>query len=187
MEVDNASGAAPLNVTFTLNGTDPDGDALTWTLAFGDGSENETGSLLPAIFTHAFELEGNFTVVFEASDGNHTVNATAPVTVNAAVGAAKQTKIITGTTVLPNPAGDCCVCINDDVDGNRYALDPAEAGWLYTLEPGDGSFGVYWYNGGSYVSSSDPEGEVPEGVDVVEVCNLTGLPDTDYTMTLTEP
>src|SRR5687768_9431239 len=47
-------GAAPLNVTFTVEGSDPDGDEPDWTLSFGDDSANENGTDLPAEVTHAY-------------------------------------------------------------------------------------------------------------------------------------
>lgn len=70
------TGMAPLAINFTLNGTDGDGDALTWVLSFGDGSVNVTGSSLPASVVHDFGQAANFTVRLEITDGQALVNAT---------------------------------------------------------------------------------------------------------------
>lgn len=67
---------------FTLNGTDPDGDALSWTLAFGDGNSTN-GTTLPATASHNYTAGGNFTANFTVSDGRHT----AAYNVTVAVGA----------------------------------------------------------------------------------------------------
>lgn len=58
-------------VAFELNGTDPDGDALSWTLAFGDGASTE-GTALPATADHTYAV-GNFTATFTVSDAAHDV------------------------------------------------------------------------------------------------------------------
>jgi PKD repeat protein len=72
------AGDAPLNVTFALTGADADGDALNWTLTYGDGNRT-TGGGLPANVTHGFRLGGNFTVTLLVTDGH--ANATASVLV----------------------------------------------------------------------------------------------------------
>ena len=56
------------NATFSLNGTDPDGDALSWELDFGDGSTPATGDTLPATSSHPYAI-GNHTANFTLSDG----------------------------------------------------------------------------------------------------------------------
>lgn len=53
---------------FNLTGSDPDGDALDWTLAFGDGNST-TGTGLPANATHDYGAGGNFTANLTVSDG----------------------------------------------------------------------------------------------------------------------
>jgi PKD repeat protein len=79
------SGEAPLSVTFSINVTDVDGDAVSWTLdADGDGTPdlegNGTGG---ASFT--YESQGNFTAVLNATDGSATATASLGITVHAAV------------------------------------------------------------------------------------------------------
>lgn len=71
--------------TFELNGTDEDGDALGWTLDFGDGNQTN-GTALPSVQAHNYTLPANatslnFTASFTLSDGLHnaTFNATFPV------------------------------------------------------------------------------------------------------------
>ena len=73
------NGTVPLNVTFQINGTDADGDALTWTLRSGNDTLSN-GTSLPANRTHAFIEPGNHTLVLTVSDGK--LNATANVTIN---------------------------------------------------------------------------------------------------------
>ncbi len=62
------NGTAPLNVTFTLDGSDADGDNLTWTFSI-NGTEIAAGMELPTEITHTFEA-GNWSVVFVATDGD---------------------------------------------------------------------------------------------------------------------
>lgn len=65
------NGTAPLAVAFLLEGSDPDGDALSWTLDLGDGNATQ-GTSLPSNVTHAFAAPGNFTVALDVMDGNAT-------------------------------------------------------------------------------------------------------------------
>ena len=59
-----------LSVTFTaLPVRDPDGDNLTYTWDFGDGSQNLFGQNLLTV-AHTYRKAGNFTVILWVSDGN---------------------------------------------------------------------------------------------------------------------
>lgn len=78
-----AGGSLPLEVNFTLAGSDPDGDALTWDLAFGDG-QSTSGTTLPGEAMHSYTTAGNFTAVYTLSDG--TTDATYDVTVAVTAG-----------------------------------------------------------------------------------------------------
>lgn len=60
------------NATFTLTGSDPDGDIVVWDLAFGDGNATN-GTSLPANVTHAYAGAGNFTANFTMTDGTDPV------------------------------------------------------------------------------------------------------------------
>ncbi|MEA3143945.1 MAG: hypothetical protein QOG31_1269 [Thermoplasmata archaeon] len=79
------NGTAPLNVTFALTGSDGDGDALNWTLTYGDGNQTVGGGL-PANATHGFHLGGNFTVTLFVTDGHGNATATVLVRVVALPG-----------------------------------------------------------------------------------------------------
>lgn len=66
----NRSAAAPLQANFTLDGSDPDGDALTWVLSFGDGTDNQTGTTLPTNLTHAYAQAGTYNATLLVTDGS---------------------------------------------------------------------------------------------------------------------
>lgn len=86
LAADTTSGTVPLNVTFSLGGSDPDGDALDWTLdADGDGTAEENGTGLPATFKFTYTAAGNFTANFTVTDGKASASKTAVVSVAEAV------------------------------------------------------------------------------------------------------
>jgi hypothetical protein len=63
-----ARGAAPLPVDLTLSARDRDGDALTWTLDFGDGSPLSSGSQLPATVRHTYAHAGAYVATLKVKD-----------------------------------------------------------------------------------------------------------------------
>ncbi|HWK29702.1 MAG TPA: M36 family metallopeptidase, partial [Solirubrobacter sp.] len=70
-----------LTATVDAGGSDPDGDALTYTLDFGDGA-TATGAL-PVRLPHAYAQPGEYTVQLTVSDGRATARASRTVTVTA--------------------------------------------------------------------------------------------------------
>ena len=65
--------------TFNVSATDPDGDSLTYTINFGDGTANGHGSHL----VHTYEAKGTYTATVTVSDGHgHSVSETLQMTVN---------------------------------------------------------------------------------------------------------
>ncbi|OGC81339.1 MAG: hypothetical protein A2V81_00825 [Candidatus Abawacabacteria bacterium RBG_16_42_10] len=80
-------------VTFTINATDPEGDALTYTIDFGDGvGPISTG----ATATHSYATPGLKTVRATVSDPTHTINCS-NVTVN--VRATNRAPVCTGVNI----------------------------------------------------------------------------------------
>ncbi len=80
-------GAAPLNVTFTLDGSDADGDDLAWEFdADGDGDAAHDGTTLPANVNVTYETPGVYNATLAVSDGGSIVydtvviNVTSPAT-----------------------------------------------------------------------------------------------------------
>lgn len=70
--------------TFSLDGSDPDKDALTWTLDFGDASAKTNGTTLPTSVDHTYAAAGNFTVLYSVSDGKNVTNSDLDITVTVA-------------------------------------------------------------------------------------------------------
>jgi hypothetical protein len=62
---DPAGGAAPLTVSFTAAGRDPDGDALSYVWSFGDGGQAGGPKA-----THTFAQAGTYTVTVTARDAS---------------------------------------------------------------------------------------------------------------------
>lgn len=123
---------------FSLTGSDPDGDALTWNLTFGDGASEE-GTALPANVTHTYSA-GNLTANLTISDG--ALSANYSVAVQAVAGAAAPeatTQTISGSYGFDNPAcygGPYDATPNDEPSGQiadyltylEVAVDPGTIG-----------------------------------------------------------
>lgn len=130
------SGAAPLLVNFTIAGSDPDGDDLTWALdADGDGTVDAEGDTLPGSFEFAFDA-GNFTAVATLTDGADTVNRTLNIT---ALEATTPPSSETWYLYYPVPDGSC---------GDKYMslLEGQDMGGCGNLAAGaTGPAGAYWH------------------------------------------
>jgi PKD repeat protein len=74
-------GATPLRVNFTADGADVDGDALSWSLDFGDGNRT-TGTALPAILPHEFARVGSYNATLTVQDGKLDATAVVHLKVN---------------------------------------------------------------------------------------------------------
>jgi hypothetical protein len=83
--INSGASAAPnpalvgQNISFSIAASDPDGDPLTFTWNFGDGSSGSG----PGV-THAFNTAGAFTVIASVSDGHSVVSSSVTVTVSSA-------------------------------------------------------------------------------------------------------
>ena len=76
-----ASGSAPLVTTTTLAASDPDGDDLTYTVDYGDGTALVRGALPTAPLTHTYTTGGSYVIRTAITDGRATVIRFANVTV----------------------------------------------------------------------------------------------------------
>jgi plastocyanin len=66
-------------ITFNVSATDPDGDSLTYTIRFGDGTANGSGSEV----VHTYETEGTYTAEVTVDDGHgNTVGESLQITVD---------------------------------------------------------------------------------------------------------
>jgi glucose/arabinose dehydrogenase/PKD repeat protein len=77
---DHTDGAAPLTVQFDGSGSSaPDGNSLTYSWDFGDGSATDP-SQSP---THTFTQPGTYTVRLTVTDDTDTTDVSAPITISA--------------------------------------------------------------------------------------------------------
>lgn len=188
MAVSVPGGAAPLNVSFGLQGTDADGDALTWTLAFGDGN-GTNGTALPANVTHVYAAAGAFNATFTLNDGTEEAAYHALVNVSAnATAAAVLT--FTGHVLFPDPVlsteGECLFALSDQFGippgggyaGDYFSFEAVGPGWTFAFDV-EGMIAFFSGNDGA-------SGEVPSDATGVQACSETAV-DTDYTLTFTPP
>lgn len=145
LTTDAVNGTAPLNVTFTLDATDAEGDNLTWILAV-NGTEVANGTALPATVEHNFTEPGNLTVLLRVSDGDATGDASLVVVVEAGIVDAERDPtrfsgaVATGSTPIgesgTNPGAMQCAgwltgqngqdcrwwTLAEDYDGHEFKL-----------------------------------------------------------------
>ncbi|MFA5944554.1 MAG: PKD domain-containing protein [Candidatus Thermoplasmatota archaeon] len=124
-----SNGAIPLLVNFTLSGHDADGDALNWTLAFGDGNQTN-GTQLPAKVGHNFTAGGAFNVTYTLTDGrNSTIYSTLVNATGGSVSAPTQgpTQLKGTVTCLPT------IVQNGEIEGGSHELVVQEGQTRLTL------------------------------------------------------
>lgn len=184
----NGTGAAPASVSFLLNGTDADGDALTWALAFGDGNATN-GTSLPANVTYAYPQPGAYNATLTVSDGKATTNVTLLLNLTAS-GPAFEKFVASGTPDLACP--QCSVAGANTGAGYRNGINELDS-WFVELPPGavgqpftlvsestdpDMVFRTSCASSGTavgnpYVAAGSESGVVPEGA----VCVLSWNPE----------
>lgn len=179
---------------FALNGTDLDGDVVTWSLDLGDGNATN-GTTLPATVTHTYP-NGNYSLNYTLRDEdgatasyalNLTVNATGsagPIQV-ASVGYAAGGEFGCGAEYDPFPGPGLPA---SGVLYGEIAVDPATIGGPYVLDLSwtEGALPVFadiaFYGaddallGGNLVEGAPPlllEGTVPAGATyaIVTMCD----------------
>lgn len=72
LEASATAGKAPLEVAFRASAADPNGDALSYSWSFGDGTTVAAG--VGATQTHAFTATGSYAVVVTVDDGKGGVD-----------------------------------------------------------------------------------------------------------------
>lgn len=122
------------SVAFNLTGTDPDGDALQWTLSFGDGAADQQGTTLPANLTHTYAV-GNYTAHYNVTDGK----ATSSYNVSVAVAAAATGG---GLTFSADVENFCSFCT--EVLGEQDGSEPASAFPSVSWASGDQGVDAVW-------------------------------------------
>ncbi len=171
----------PADVTFTLSGSDADGDDLAWTLdADGDGVADSEGTSLPFNFTFSYTAAGNYTVTFNVTDGS--INVVETLVVDAIEEVAPAADFPFSADIpLTIACFHCFVVGGGTADGclsfqtGRNGVDcgwvelPAGAGGRDFTADGDGDADVVFYDtcGGEAVGIYDNEGNeagtVPSG------------------------
>lgn len=198
------SGNAPLAVTFDASGSsDPNGDALTYSWDFGDGT---TGSGVSV--SHTFDSEGDYDVVLTVSDGEYSDDAT--VTVNVTTASPTCDNPVTITLPFENDgSGTNCWFTSGTLDHvNSWNLDVLEINgvdytnnWSNTFPPRiNGGYYIYYVASVSWAhleiaGSGTPVQEYTLSVTTTEggsvspnggtynegtVVNLTATPDAGY-------
>ena len=128
------NGTAPLNVTFSLSGSDPDGGNITWTLTI-DGNATANGTALPSNVTHSFTEAGNYTVVLTVRDASR--NATANLTISVEGGAPASGPVREDANVVFNADGTCDAKGETAVAGNLYVHNRGGSSiWIYAEDNG---------------------------------------------------
>ncbi len=112
------NGTAPINVTFQLSGSDPDGDPLNWTLTFGDGNHTN-GTALPTSVVHQYASKGNLTAVFTVSDGQASARERVNLT------------IAGGVAIPAAPSNLCPRDATAGQDGVGYVFDGDGGTWTF--------------------------------------------------------
>ncbi len=155
LDTTDGSGPAPLQVTFTTEGTTDALRAITaWSLNFGDGSPPATGSgAPPATIAHTYAA-GQFTAVLTVSDGSGL-----PGTDSLSIQAFPTPTVTSGWATTPSPTS---VSLNGTVDPNGMATT-YRFEWGTTTSLGASSTPVAVGSGTRSVPVSDTVTGLPPG------------------------
>lgn len=200
LTADVTNGTAPFNVTFTLEGSDEDGDDLSWTFdADGDGTfeaEGDGGDF-PATYDHSYAQNGTYNATLTVSDGQNSTSQTVTINAIAAAGPAGPVQEYSGSFIT-SPYG--CIAnawINSPATtGNvflAFTPDPETYGLDFTVTfdtgdvPSEENLIQFWGGGNPVGEASGPddvlEGTVPEGADTAYIATCGGGPEVSVTYT----
>lgn len=194
------NGMAPLAVTFSsTSSSDPDGDQLTYSWDFGDGTTSTVQNP-----QKTFSVNGTYDVVLTISDGDKTGQATQKITVGSTTPAVT---IVTPTSQSPYSAGDTISFSGSGSDAEDATLPDSAFVWKIDFQHGDhkhpfreaivGKSGTFqiprsgdntantWYR--IYLTVTDSSGlSTTKSVDVVPrlvtLSFATNFPDATYTI-----
>ena len=142
------SGTAPLTVTIAWGVTDPEGQPVTCTLSYGDGSPVETiaDCATDTSRTHVYNRGGDYPVTFTAQD-DHGGTAAAGLTISvneppvvdtfsATPSSGDPPLTVTFVFAASDPEGDTLTCTLDPGDGSgpRSSTCAGETTHEYTQE-----------------------------------------------------
>lgn len=177
LSVTPLSGTVPLSVTATGSCTDPDGDTVTTTLNWGDGTivPGPSGS-------HTYTTVGKFTVVLTGTDpGGLTGNASQTVTVNVNLPPTCTLNVVPTTGPVPLSVTATGSCTDPDGDTVTTSLNWGDG----TIVPGPGGNHTYTTVGKFTVvlTGTDPGGLTGTATQTVTVstnppptCTLSVVP-----------
>jgi glucose/arabinose dehydrogenase len=111
---DKLFGPAPLTVRFSATGSDPDGDSVSYSWAFGDGTSGEGQNV-----THVYTRTGIFTATLTARDTNGA--SAPPVSLRIGVG------VNPPTVTIVSPAPDRRFSVGEVLTLEVRASDPEDA------------------------------------------------------------
>lgn len=181
------SGDAPLSVTFTVDGSDPDGDPLSWSLdANGDGTEDANGTTVPADVEFSFSTAGVFNATVNVTDGSLESSAQVSITVTEAP---PPPFVITASFDLFDPTARCSFG-SEGLGGNWHVYSPDLTGWTFTVTPAATTWNVNFVapDAVTYVGPTQHNtGTVPAGAAEVDICTSAPGAGGTYTFTATAP
>lgn len=186
------SGTAPLDVRFSLSATDPDGDALSWTLDV-EGQQPDSGTGLPATVERSFG-QGSWSVTLIVSDGSATDVASVSLLVSKAT---EPPVLINGTVKGVDPSANATVagqaggCRLGDpatpggpVGGGWHDLPAAAADRDYAITPAGKGFVAYFLKAdGASAGSGGETGIVPVDAAKVRICTANPTAGATYAFT----
>jgi glucose/arabinose dehydrogenase len=127
-KADKTSGSLPLAVNFDAgDSADADGDALTYSWAFGDGSTGDGKTI-----SHTYTTAGKFNAVLTVTDGKggSTVGEPVVVTTN---DTAPVITITTPANNSPYSGGDVITYAATATDTEDGTIDPSKFDWTVIL------------------------------------------------------
>lgn len=135
VEASIAQGQAPLRVDFTMDGSDKDKDALSWSLDVnGDGKVDRNGNKLPATANYTYMSPGVFNVTYLLDDGKSKVTFPLAITVTANV--SNRTALLSdGAEAAPTAWVFTNELVIDTVATKvRTGQEHPQGGWVQTAD-----------------------------------------------------